>query len=106
MFKGIPPTPIGEGVTFGLNQFMQALRENVEVLIEETPIKSSITITQPKAPGLTSPSYEGAAYAIEDQYVVPTRDDVVKLAEDVYRLAADVNYILQYLDVLVRQLKA
>jgi hypothetical protein len=103
-FKGVPPTPVGDGIPFGLNQFMESLRNNVEVLTRQGVLKGGVTINPPKTPEVQSLSYEGLAYTIEDAQV-PAFSDVVKLAQDVQKLASDVYYIMQYLDVLVKQLK-
>lgn len=104
-FKGLPPTPVGEGVSFGMNQFMEAVRNNVQVLIDEGVIKGNIGISAPKAPEVTSLTYEGAGITIPDVGNVPVYEDVQRLAADVQKLASDVYYLFQYLDALVSQLK-
>ena len=101
----MPSTPIGDGVSFGMTQFMEALRHNVDVLMDDAVLRSGVTVAQLKSPEVTSLTYEGAGLAITDVGNVPVFEDVAKLAQDVQKLASDVNYILQYLDVLARQLK-
>ena len=104
-FKGIPATPVGDGIPFGLNQFMESLRNNVEVLTRQGVLKGGVTINPPKTPEVQSLSYRGDGYQVPEVGNIPTLEDVVELSRDVQKLASDVYYIMQYLDLLVKQLK-
>lgn len=103
-FKGITVAPLGEGISFSLQQYLDALRNNVEILTQDAVLRSDIGITAPKSPAVKSISYEGAAVSIGG-VSVPTAEDVARLAFDVAQLAQDVAYIMQYLDLLNSRLK-
>ncbi len=103
-FRGMPSAPSGEGVSFALNQFMEAAKTNIEQLVNSSVIKEQLSIQAPKSPAVTSLSFTGAAVQIEG-ITLPTQEDVAKLAADTAALAQDVYYILQYLDTLVKQLR-
>jgi len=98
-FKGMTAAPLGEGISFSLQQYLDTLRINIDILTQDAVLKSNIGITAPKKPALTSSSYEGAAVSVGG-VSVPTAEDVSRLAFDVRQLAEDVAYILQYLDLL------
>lgn len=98
-FRGITSAPLGEGISFSLQQYLDHLRVNVEILTREAVLKTEVGLVPPKSPAVTSSSYEGAAVSIGGVNV-PTAEDVSRLAFDVRQLAEDVAYILKYLDLL------
>jgi hypothetical protein len=98
-FKGMTAAPLGEGISFSLQQYLDMLRINIDILTQEAVLKSNIGITAPKKPALNSLSYENSPVSIGGTSV-PTAESVAQLAFDVRQLADDVAYILQYLDLL------
>lgn len=98
-FKSTTTTPLGEGVSVSLQQYLEVLRINVEILTQDAVLKSAIGMTAPKSPALTSLSFDNSPVSIGGVNV-PTAESVAQLASDVSQLIGDVAYILKYLDLL------
>lgn len=103
-FRSITAAPLGEGMSFSLQQYLDSLRVNVEILTQDAVLKSSVALKEPKSPAVVGLSYEGAAVSVGG-VAVPTAEDVSRLAFDVRQIAEDVAYILKYLDLLSRRIQ-
>lgn len=103
-FKGMSTAPIGEGVSFSLQQLVDSMRVNIELLTQDAVLRSDIGMNPPKSPEVVSMAYEGVAVSIGGVNV-PTYEDVYNLATDVRRLSEDMAYALKYLDLLHSRLK-
>lgn len=111
-FTGVPSVP-QTGLDEGTAQFMNAVKQNVELLIgsrgeidnaSRALLVGSITVSPPARPQLQSVSVRGAGFTISGAQV-PSYTDYMALVSDVQRLANDLNSLRETVDTLIKQLR-
>jgi len=111
-YSGVPAVP-AEGLSPQLHAFLNALKENVELLCgirgeldsaSQCVNKSSITITEAPIQQMQNVTAEGAGFSIAGERV-PSLDDYGRLRGDVQALASDVANIRATLNTLISQIK-
>jgi hypothetical protein len=111
-YSGVPGVPT-EGLSPGVVQLLNALKENVELVCgirgevdsaSQCVNKSSVTVTEAPVQQMQNVTAEGSGFSIAGERV-PSLDDYGRLRGDVQALASDVANIRATLNTLIAQIK-